>query len=108
MRTIIINIIYFSCFAIFGQSTKDDYDIFSKTIDFGITSFDSDIEFANFGDGRIKPFKTVVVMENLDFEFKEDHLMLKNMKGVKNKAYIDTLPDLDSTFKLHFSNILAL
>ena len=101
MRTIIIHVIYFSCFAIFGQSTKDDYEIFSKTIDFGIASFDSDIELANIGDSRMKPFKTVVVMENLDFEFKEDHLMLKNMKGVKNKDFIDALPDLDSTFTNH-------
>lgn len=101
MRTIILHIIYFSCFAVFGQSTKDDYDIFSKTIDYGITSFDSNIEFANIGDSRMKPFKTVVVMENLDFEFKEDHLMLKNMKGVKNKDFIDSLPDLDSTFTNH-------
>ncbi|MBC3847034.1 hypothetical protein H8K90_11630 [Winogradskyella echinorum] len=101
MRTIIIHIIYFSCFAIFGQSTKDNYIIFSKTIEFGISSFDSDIEFANFVDSRMKPFETVVLMENLDFEFKEDHLMLKNMKGVKNKDFIESLPDLDSTFTNH-------
>jgi len=101
MRTIIIYIIYFSCFTVFGQSTKDDYDIFSKTIDFGIKSFDSDIEFANMGDGRMKPFKVAVVIEKLDFEFNEDHLMLKNMKGVKNKEFFEALPDLDSTFTNH-------
>ena len=101
MRKIFLHIIYFSCFIVVGQSTKNDYDIFSKTIDFGVASFDTDIEFYNFGDSRMKPFKTVVVMEKLDFEFKEDHLMLKDMKSVKNKDFIDSVPDLDSTFTDH-------
>jgi hypothetical protein len=101
MRKIIIYTIYFSCIVIFGQSTKDDYEIFSKTIDFGIASFDSDIEFYNFGDSPMKPFKTVVVMEKLEFEFKEDHLLLKSMKSVKNSDFIDSIPDLDSTFTNH-------
>ena len=62
----------FSCFIVVGQSTKDDYDIFSKTIAFGVASFDTDIEFYNFGDSRMKPFKIAVVIEKLEYEFKED------------------------------------
>ncbi|WP_458626412.1 hypothetical protein [Winogradskyella sp. PC D3.3] len=124
MRKIILHIIYFSCFIVVGQSTNDDYDIFSKTIDFGVASFDTDIEFYNFGDSRMKPFKIAVVIEKLEYEFKEDHLLLKNIKNADNKDFnktlkwmvgdsikikryktnqdiLDVLPDLDSTFINH-------
>lgn len=124
MRIIILHIIYFSCFVAFAQDNQDDFDIYSKTIDFGVKSFDSDIEFANFGNGRMKPFKIAVVIEKLDYKFKEGHLLLKNIKNVENKDFdktlkwmvgdsikikryktnqdiLDVLPDLDSTFINH-------
>ncbi len=124
MRIIILHIIYFSCFVVFGQSTKDDYDIYSKTIDFGVKSFDSDIELSNYGDSRMKPFKIAVVIEKLEFEFKKDHLLFKDIKNVENENFdkflkwlvgdstkiksgktcmdiIDVLPVLDSTFVNH-------
>jgi len=118
MRIIILNIIYFSCFVAFAQNKQDDYDIYSKTIDFGVKSFDSDIEFTHIRDSRTKPFKIAVIIKKLDYEFKEDHLLLKNIQEKdleKNSNWIgrdsnnqkryknilEVLPDLDSTFINH-------
>jgi hypothetical protein len=120
MRILLLHIIYLSCFIVFGQSTKDDYEIYSKTIDFGVKSFDYLLK----EDNTMKPFQTVVFIEELDFQFKKDHLLFEKSKNKEfkdinkfmkwmfrdsttkksNEIYeiiLDVLPSLDSTFNNH-------
>jgi len=124
LKIIALHAIYFSWFIAFTQNKQDDLTIYSKTIDFGVKSFDADIAFIIVGQDRIKPFEIAVVIDELNYEFKEEHLLLKNIKNTQNKDFnktlnwmvhdstiqdsykantdiLDALPDLDSSFINH-------
>lgn len=82
-----------------SKSTLDDFEIYSKTIDY--VSEQAQNELENFLDSYEKPFRTIIVIERMDYVFKKDHLFMKNMKSVKNKAFTKSLPELDSSFTNH-------
>lgn len=111
--SLFLMIVFYSLFA-FGQkqelydndhfkytrnSLLNDYEIYSKTIDYVSGQVQNELE--GIMDPYEKPFQTVIVIERMDFVFKKDHSFMKNMKSVKDSAFTIALPELDSSFTNH-------
>ncbi|MCK7591664.1 hypothetical protein M0G43_13835 [Subsaxibacter sp. CAU 1640] len=120
MRTVILCLIWFSGVLSSAQNTQDDYEIYSRAIDYGINTIEDQLNHYE----PTEPFQIAVIMESLEFELKKDHQIFQSYKDTvfsdknklmnwlfrdtlmsnKEKIYkdvMDTLPDLDSTFTNH-------